>query len=75
MENLKVGDEVMWRGGFGYDAPQKVKVTGLELTEHPRSKYGEEVDEVSWAVIEANRVVFSLANNSWCYAEQISPVK
>jgi len=71
---LKVGDKVMWSGCFGMDTPQEVRVTGIEVTETPRTKYGEEVSEVSWDVIAQNRALISLANNHWCYAEQISKV-
>jgi hypothetical protein len=72
IKTLKVGDEVMWSGCFGMETSQKVRVTGMEVTDTPRSKYGEEVSEVSWDLIKQNRVIFSLANNHWCYAEQVS---
>ena len=71
---LKVGDEVMWSGCFGMDEPQKVRVTGIEVTETPRTKYGEEVSEVDWDIINQNRALISLNNNHWCYAEQISRI-
>ena len=74
VSTLKVGDKVMWSGCFGMEEPQPVRVTGIEITEVPRSKYGEEVNSVSWEIIAENRALISLANNHWCYAEQISKI-
>lgn len=33
MSKLKVGDQVMWRGGFGRDAPQVATIAGMEVTD------------------------------------------
>jgi len=71
-KTVKIGDYVMWRGCFGADKPRRVRVTGLDVTDHPREKYGEEVDSVSWDLVRQNRVVFSLSNDSWAYSDQIS---
>lgn len=71
---LKIGDTVMWRGGFGRQNPQPVKVEAIELTEQPREKYGEEVEEVSWDAVRENRVVMTLDNGYWAYSDQIEPM-
>jgi len=71
---VKVGDKVIWRGGFGGDAPRTVTVTGLDVTEYPREKYGESVEEVSWDLVQLNRVLFSLDTGNWAYSEQIDGV-
>ena len=70
-ETIKVGDDVVWRGGFGQDMPLSAMVEGMTLTEHPREKYGMEVDKVSVQNVQENRVVFDLDNGHWCYSEQI----
>ena len=74
MEKVKIGDKVIWRGGWGSDAPQEATVTGMEITEQPRSKYGEEATEAPWFLVEENRVIFDLDNGHWAYGEQISQI-
>jgi hypothetical protein len=71
---LKVGDEVLWRGCFGTEPAKPARVTGLEITEYPRSKHGFEVDQVAWFMMRENRVLILLDNDHWAYAEQISPL-
>ncbi len=68
---LKVGDQVMWRGGFGGDAPLKAKVTGIELCK-AGEKYGESVDQVFWK--NKDRIVVDLDNDHWARGHQISPI-
>jgi hypothetical protein len=70
---LKVGDAVSWKGSFGMAAPQIVRVQGMEITEYPRTKEGDPVDEVSWDIVKENRVIFDLDNGHWAYSEQITP--
>ena len=68
---IKVGDTIMYRGCFGSDAPKQVVVDGLTLTDETRSKYGLDVREVFIKDVKANRVLFSLNDGHWCYAEQV----
>lgn len=68
---VKIGDTVKWRGGFGMDAPRSAVVAGLSITDYPREKYGEEVDEVDSSLIDQNRVLFDLENGHWAYSDQI----
>jgi hypothetical protein len=70
-ETIKIGDSVVWRGGFGQDMALSATVKGMALTEEPREKYGESVDEVDLYSVRENRVVFDLDNGHWCYSEQI----
>jgi hypothetical protein len=71
MRTLKVGDEVIWRGGFGIDPPQRVKVTGIEICELGE-KYGDPVEEVEWS--KRDRIVVDLENGRWAKGHQISPI-
>lgn len=71
---VRVGDKVMWRGCFGSDQPQVAVVEHMEVTQHPRSKYGEPVQCAPMDAVRANRVIFTLTNGHWCYAEQIGEV-
>lgn len=73
MATLKVGDEVLWRGGFGMDAPRKAKVEGIEITRG--DKYGDPVDEVEWSEVYGRNVTVDLDNDHWAYAEQISKLR
>ena len=66
-DTLKLGDTVMSRFG-------KAKIERMELTEQPREKYGEEVEEVSWHWVKKNMVMFDLDNGHWSYSENISQV-
>jgi hypothetical protein len=68
---LKVGDKVMWRGGFGNDAPKEAVVESIELCK-AGEKYGNSVDEVSWN--KKDRIVVDLDSGHWAYGRQISPI-
>ena len=70
---LKVGDEVMWRGSFGSDAPKKATVKCIEVMECEGDKYGDEVQSVEmvngrWE----SPIVVSLTNGHWARGKQIS---
>jgi hypothetical protein len=69
--SIQVGDIVHYRPLWGAFAPVKVIVESMELTQFPREKYGDSVNEVSIGCVEQNRVVFGLDNGHWCYASQI----
>jgi hypothetical protein len=68
---VRVGDTVEWRGGWGRDIPKDAVVTDLTITDHPRDKYGEDVEEADWGLVHLNRVVFGLDNGHWAYSDQI----
>ena len=73
METLKIGDQVLWRGGFGMDDQRFAEVVGLTVTEDEREKYGKDVEEVEWEEVLSNHCVVSLDNGHWAYGEQIRP--
>jgi len=64
-DKLKIGDTVMSRYG-------EAKIVRMELTDGPREKYGQEIEEVSWHLVELNLVMFDLDNGHWSYSENIS---
>lgn len=70
---IKVGDKVMWRGGFGLDAPMVAVITEIEVCKAPRSKHGISVSETDWSL--RNLLVVSLENGCWAYGSQISPIQ
>lgn len=70
---VKIGDPVKWKGCFGMDAPRTAHVLEMQVTDHPRGKYGKDVTEVDVELIRQNRVCFVLDNNHWAYSEQIEP--
>jgi hypothetical protein len=71
MKTLKVGDEVMWRGGFGSEPPRKAKVIGIELC-RAGEKYGEPRESVDWS--KKDRIVVDLDNGHWAKGHQIDPI-
>ena len=70
---LKIGDTVAWRHAWGTGSVADAVVTGLDVTFYPREKYGDPADEVSWDLVQQNRVVVTLSNSHWAYGSQISP--
>ena len=71
-KTVKVGDTVSWRDCWGTSAPRDAIVKRMEITDQPRSKYGNgPVDEVSEDLVKENRVIFDLDNGKWAYASQI----
>lgn len=71
---LKVGDTVMWKGGWGRSIARKAVVTQMEITERPREKYGADVSEAQWVTVREDRVIVTLDNGHWAYGYQITPV-
>jgi hypothetical protein len=73
MDNvLRVGDTVLWRGGFGRDPAREALVEAIELVEEG-SKYGEAVESAPWGRLTGRHAVISFGNH-WAYAEQIAPL-
>jgi hypothetical protein len=72
---LKIGDNVIWLGGWGKEAPKQVKITSIEVCNG--SKYGMGLSEVEWSDIKLNprNYVFDLDNEHWAYGYQISEIK
>jgi hypothetical protein len=70
MEKLKIGDKVLWRGGFGIDPAQEAIIDGIEITKG--GKYGKPVDEGDWDQVYGRNLVVTLENGKWAYASQIS---
>ena len=64
----KVGDTVLWRGGFGRSLPREAKIEGIEKCE-PGQKYGYSVEVIeTW-----EHGVVDLDNGHWAYVHQLSP--
>lgn len=72
---LSIGDEVLWRGGWGKDPAKVTKVTSIEVCQ-PGNKYGNKVSTVEWeGVLNGNtNIVVDLSNGHWAYGSQINPV-
>ncbi len=69
---LKVGDKVLWRGGFGTNAPREAVVARIEAG--CQGKYGYMVPEVSWDEVRAGGVVVDLKEGPWAYGDQLEPL-
>ena len=72
MSELKIGDEVSWRGAWGSQASKRAVVTEIEVTNG--GKYGDEVNSVEWTKVRDRNVVVTLDNGHWAYGEQISRI-
>lgn len=73
MMMLKIGDKVMWRGGFGQQAPKEATVIGIELCLEEGDKYGDEVEQVAWD--QVSRCCVDLDNGHWARGAQISKME
>ena len=71
-DNLKVGDVVLCRGGWGSEAPKPVTITHLELCVEAGDKYGVPVAELPWA--DKARAVVDMNNGHWAYGSHIEPL-
>jgi len=69
---VRVGDKVTYTTRFGNGFLDEAAIVGLEVTGPPNSKSGERVCEAPWALVRANKVVFTLDNGRWCYSHQIN---
>ncbi len=74
METLNVGDEVSWKGNFGKDPEQVVRVDGIQVNEYNGSKEGVFVNSVPWHRVTDRRVILELANTHWCWAFQVKKI-
>ena len=70
MSELKIGDEVSWKGAWGSQASKRAVVTEIEVTNG--GKYGDEVNSVEWTKVRDRNVVVTLDNGHWAYGGQIS---
>ncbi len=77
-DSVSVGDFITVRPVWGTGDPETVIVTGLEVTEHPRTKYGHRVKTVDVRTIHENRCLISYHSNesgdSWCYSSQVHSI-
>lgn len=73
MNKIKVGDSVIWRGGWGRDVPKEATITAIELCENEGDKYGMEVQEAY--AKDKDRCCFTLDNGHWAYGHQIETIK
>lgn len=67
---LKIGDTVLWRGGWAKDEPRQATIVFIE--KDCIGKYGTEVSEVEWSEVYDENVIVILDNGHWAYAYQIS---
>ena len=73
MKKLKIGDTVLWRGGFGSEPSKLAKVQGIEICKIGK-KEGRPVKSVDWNTVKTGNVIVDLDNGHWAYGRQISEV-
>ena len=73
VEKLKVGDSVLWRGGFGADPAKKAIIESIEVCKSG-SKYGKDVNSVNWDIVNSRNIVVNLDNGHWAYGTQLTKI-
>ena len=73
MNELRIGDTVLWSGSWGNDTEQEVVVERIEVD--CSNDEGTEVDSVDWEAVVDRTVTVVLDNNHWAYGFQIKPVE
>ena len=73
MARLKVGDKVIWRGGWGFDPPETAKVKGIEM--NCVNKEGTPIRSIDWSKVNTRSVIVNLDNGHWAYGTQITPYR
>ena len=74
MSKLKVGNKVMWRGGWGSEPPKEAIVEQIEICSEG-CKHGRVVKTVDWSVVGRGRkVVVTLNNDHWAYGDQLTQI-
>ena len=69
---LKIGDRVIWSGGWGAEPPNYATVTDITLSDDEHGKYGTEVKSMSWELVPSWACV-GLDNGHWAYGYQLKP--
>jgi hypothetical protein len=69
--DLRIGDQVMWRGSFGSDKPTIATVTFIEIVVPP-NRHGEEVDSAPWS--QKDCLIVDLDNGHWARGIQLKPL-
>jgi len=72
-QTVKIGDTVLWRGGWGAEPEKRAKVIGLEITQW-HEKDGKEVNEADWSLAQDDCLLFTLDNGHWAYGTQCRPL-
>ena len=73
MNELRIGDTVLWSGSWGNDTEQEVVVERIEVD--CSNDEGTKVDSVDWEAVVDRTVTVVLDNNHWAYGFQIKPVE
>jgi hypothetical protein len=74
---IKVGDTISFASSFGFGPIERGTIKGLEVTKHPREKYGKPVKEASKELVRANKVLITVDkgegnfSSRWLYSEQL----
>lgn len=75
MEMMKIGDSVLWSGGWGRRAPKPAVVASIEITDIPGDAYGQPATFVPWDTVRTDDcVVVTLENGHWAYGFQLESV-
>jgi len=75
MSTLRTGDEVMWRGSWGSNAPQKVTVRTIQVNEENGSKEGTLVNSIDWGLTSERNIIVDFDENThWAWGFQVAPL-
>jgi hypothetical protein len=81
MNNLSVGDVVMWKGTWGTDSAQPATIHNIAVCKTPGDQNDvSSMDSIAWSMIKGRDVVVDLVscpekdNNHWAWGFQIQPI-
>lgn len=70
---LKIGDKVIWRGGWGADPAVEVTISEIEICAIG-AKNGRSVKSVAWNTVNRQVVVGFKENSHWAYGDQLDKI-
>lgn len=73
ISKLKVGDTVLWRGGWGRDVAKEAVVKAISINCNG-GKEGDLVPAIDWYLVHKEGFVVVDVNTNWAYGYQIDPL-
>lgn len=69
---LRIGDTVMWRGGWGQNPAKEAVVAVIEAEADLDDRVGQPVNMLPWSKVP--QAIITLTNGHWAYGDQIRPL-
>jgi len=71
---LSVGDTVTWKGRFGKDVPQRIKILYIIITPEAGGTriWGTNVDSIPYSKLIGQDILLGIDKGLWAYGSQIT---